>query len=326
MASVVAALAASELPIRLNARADMGSPPGLSTHLSWRTGDEALTGRTWMQAQQRAVDHAIVVSIDGLRPDAIKRWAGMLDQMGQEGVRAVFAETLARSLTLPSHASMLTGVGTKRHGMRFNSHRPGRGQVQFPTILRVARAARLHAAAFVGKRKLNHLVHRDGTRFTVGGPFCTQVNRYLLPYLSRPRRGVTFVHYADPDGAGHRDGWMTSGYERAVKRVDRCLSQVIEAVSAPGRERTLFLVTSDHGGHDRTHGSARTEDVRIPWIVWARGTLPLEIHRPVHTTDTAPTILRALGLPLPHDVEGQMVPEAVLKRLPRQLVSTLRPL
>lgn len=276
-------------------------------------GDQALAHLALRSDRGRVVDRVIIVSVDGLRPDAIGDETPTLVRLGQEGTRARRAETLARSLTLPSHASMLTGVGVDRHGMGHNSHRPTRGRIRFPSIFRVAAAAGLPTAMFVGKRKLLHLVREgDVGTFEVGGIFCDRVNRRALPWLAEMQEGLALVHYPDPDGAGHRDGWMSSGYRRAARRVDRCLGEVLETLARSGpMERTLVIVTADHGGHLRTHGSARVTDTRIPWLAYGGPAEPLRLRRTVNTMDTAPTALRALGLPLPEGLAGQAVLEAV---------------
>src|SRR5947199_8963276 len=59
----------------------------------------------------RITDHVIVVSIDGLRPDAIDKFhARTLQRLMHEGRYSLHAQTIKLSLTLPSHTSVLTGV------------------------------------------------------------------------------------------------------------------------------------------------------------------------------------------------------------------------
>ena len=55
--------------------------------------------------------HVVVISIDGLRPDAIAAsGAANLQRMMREGAYSLQARTIMPSRTLPSHTSMLTGV------------------------------------------------------------------------------------------------------------------------------------------------------------------------------------------------------------------------
>jgi arylsulfatase A-like enzyme len=103
---------------------------------------------------------------------------------------------------------------------------------------------------------------------------------------------------------------------QAAHTADRCLGQVIDTLEQTGRlDRTLLLVTSDHGGHKRSHGTRMEADQRIPWYAWGAGVRRGRISRPVHTTDTAATVLAALGLALPDDAHGRPVIEAFARPL-----------
>ena len=278
-----------------------------------RPGDEALAGLRLRPAMQHAADRVIVVSVDGLRPDSLGD-RPTYQRLLAAGASAREGRTLERSLTLPSHASMVTGVGIERHGLGFNSHRRSRRiRSRFPSIFRIARAAGYPTAMFVGKHKLEHLTQdEDLDRFEVGGSFCPRVNARAIPWLARMRTGLAFVHYPDPDGAGHRDGWLSAGYERAVRRTDSCMAELLTTLAASGdMRRTLILITSDHGGHGRTHGSAQSEDTRIPWMAFGGAATRGELPQLVQTLDTAPTVLRALGLPIPRGIEGSVVAGAL---------------
>ena len=62
--------------------------------------------------------HVVVVSIDGLRPDAIETYgAATLQRLMREGSYTLSGSTIDPSKTLPSHTSMLTGQPPERHGV-----------------------------------------------------------------------------------------------------------------------------------------------------------------------------------------------------------------
>src|SRR5947207_6845800 len=69
--------------------------------------------------------NVLLVTIDTLRADALGSYGGpaatpALDRLARDGVRFDFAHAHA-VLTLPSHASILTGQYPFRHGIRDNS-------------------------------------------------------------------------------------------------------------------------------------------------------------------------------------------------------------
>jgi arylsulfatase A-like enzyme len=261
----------------------------------------------------RTADRVVVVSVDGLRPDAMGRGTPTLDRLLREGTYSTHAYTIHRSVTLPSHASMLTGVGIEKHGLGFNYLHPEQRRVAFPTVFHAADQAGLETSMFVAKQKLEQLIQgNEIRRWEVGGAFCGTINRDAVPHLGTVRDGVHFLHYADPDSAGHRDGWMSEPYFEAVRRADRCLAEIVRDLEDRGDlGRTLLLVTADHGGHGHTHGSSSREDRAIPWIAWGGPVSPARLERVVHTVDTAATVLAALGLSGPPGMEGQPVLESL---------------
>lgn len=262
-------------------------------------------------------DLVVLVSLDGLRPDAITPGMRALHKLQAQGASPSYARTIDKSATLPSHASMVSGVEPKAHGLDFNAYKPDRGVIERPTVFSVTHSAGLPTAMFVGKAKLKHLLGRPSdAEFKMGGMLCDKLLKSALPYLQQADRGLVFLHFADTDSAGHRQGWMTKEYLEAAHTADRCLGRVIDTLEAAGRmDRTLLLVTSDHGGHNRSHGTRLDVDQRIPWYAWGAGVRRGRFARAVHTTDTAATVLAALGLDLPAGIHGRPVSEAFTRAL-----------
>ena len=284
-----------------------------------RTVVAELTGRSEEEEQaepeprEAIADLVVLISVDGLRPDVIYPQAPTIHGLQLRGAAALHSRTISKSSTLPSHASMVSGVDFDQHGLTFNSYRPERGHIQYPTIFSEAQRAGLSTALFVGKRKLEHLLKPDLVEhFEVGGVFCNKVTNLAVPHLRKAEPGVVFVHFSDPDSAGHRYGWMSNKYKTAVHRADRCVRDVLRALEQRGNmERTLVLVTSDHGGHDHSHGTRRRLDRNIPWVLYGAGVkVKKRIRKTVYNTDTAATIFFALGIAPPDTIVGQPILEA----------------
>jgi arylsulfatase A-like enzyme len=269
----------------------------------------------------RVARHVVIVSIDGLRPDAIARFrAGTIQRLIREGSATLDARTILPSKTLPSHTSMLTGVPPDRHGITWNDDAVvGRGLVPVPTIFAVARARGLHTAAFFSKAKFRHLMvpgtldyaqaPRGWWKTWRAGRTVHDVRRYLE---GGARPHLLFVHLGEPDYAGHTFGWMSWVYGRAVRTADGALAGVLAAADAAyGRGGYTLLLTADHGGHRRTHGSADSLDVTIPWAAWGAGVAPgAALGSGIRTMDTAATALWLLGVDRPADWVGRPVDRA----------------
>lgn len=270
----------------------------------------------------RAVtQHLLVISIDGLRPDAIEaHGATTLQRLMREGSHTLEARTILPSRTLPSHVSMLTGVPPETHGISWNDDRIDReGYVREATVFELASQSGYSTAAFVSKSKLRHL-QKPGTLDYAAAPrgngtrTAAEVADAVSDYLKHRRPNLLFVHIAEPDFAGHTVGWMGRVYGWAVRRADAAVARIlVEADAAFGPGNYTVIVTSDHGGHGRGHGSDDPRDVLIPWIAWGRGVAQGEVlPAGIRTTDTAATILRLLGVDVPSGWEGTAV-EAALR-------------
>lgn len=265
--------------------------------------------------QTELPDHVIVISIDGLRPDAIESaGAETLRQMMRTGAYSLQARTILPSKTLPSHTSMVTGVGPDQHGITWNDDRIAQyGRVRVPTMFELAHAQGLQTAAFFGKAKLGHLI-RPGTLDRASVPrgyeirLAPRIAQDVVQYLKFREPELLFVHIPDPDLAGHAAGWMTAPYRLAVRRADAAVGHIWAAAVQAFGDDVVILVTADHGGHGRGHGEADTPtDRTIPWIAWGRGVADGRIAAEIDTYDTAATALWLLGVPRPDGWDGEPV-------------------
>jgi len=97
-------------------------------------------------------------------------------------------------------------------------------------------------------------------------------------------------------------------YDATIRFADEGVGSLLDGLERLGlSERTVVVVTSDHGKEFGEHGavnhghSLHTELLRVPLIVQVPGLAPARIERPVMLVDLVPTLLDALDLPLPAD-------------------------
>jgi arylsulfatase A-like enzyme len=255
------------------------------------------------------INHVLIISEDGLRQDAVEKmhlhWHELLRK---HGVWAAHAKTIRDASTLPAHASMLSGVPPKLHGLTWNTWRPHSGYIKSPTIFTDAREHGLTTAFFTGKTKLRHIVPPG----TVGvyerpGYYCKKVAEEAATYLTTEKPALAFVHFSDPDELGHRNGWMSKKQLSAIADSDKCLGILYEALEKSGLiEDTLIIVSADHGGHNHVHSGAKLIDRAIPWIACGPGVREdYVLEGDLSTMDTAATALYALGIPIRPEIEGK---------------------
>jgi arylsulfatase A-like enzyme len=268
---------------------------------------------TAVAATPRRAARVLIISEDGLRADAIGKMNLPFHQrLWQHGAYSWKARTIRTASTLPSHAAMLSGFDVKDHGLTWNNWKPARGYIQVPTIFEEAEHHGMKTAMFVGKFKLRHIA-RPGTVdvFERPGYYCKKVADEAAGYLAREGPQLAFVHFSNPDEAGHKAGWTSDSYAHAIQEDDRCLGVILTALDRAGlADDTLIIVSADHGGHGKSHTGALAVDREIPWIARGPGVRAgYRIRGPVSTLDTAATALDALGLPVPDEAHGHPLRE-----------------
>ena len=287
---------------------------------------------TLMFAAPRA-EHVFIVSIDGAKPSVVaESEMPTLKKMAAEGAVTWQASTIFPSKTLPSHTSMLTGVGPDKHQILWNDFSPIRGFVKVPTVFSLLRATDPQAITgmFVCKQKFRHLWLKDTLNiFDFGGPQTSapvagspEIESDKKPaqmeaknasaWIKENKPKLAFIHFADPDTAGHKSGWGSPEQKEALKVTDQALWQVWQSIREAGiAETSVILITADHGGHDKTHGLNIPDDMLIPWIAWGKGVKKATpLTAPVTTYDTAATALWLLDIPVPAEVDGKPVTSA----------------
>lgn len=259
----------------------------------------------------------VLCSIDGMRPDALRAvHAPVIHGLARDGAYTWAARTVMPSVTLPCHTSMLRGVDTPRHGITTNVFQPLARPV--PSLLDVAARAGKRVGFFYNWEQLRDLAEPGSLtvslfwKNSLSPEGDRDIAEQAAHYLTRADLDFLFVYFGWTDECGHQHGWMSPEYRAAIENADACLGHVLEAVQAAGRlPVTTTLVQSDHGGHGRSHGTDADEDMVIPWVLNGPGVRSgHELHTPVRIYDTAPTLARVLGLPLPREWDGAPVAEA----------------
>jgi len=63
--------------------------------------------------------------------------------------------------------------------------------------------------------------------------------------------------------------WGHEQYRTAIQRADQHLARILEALdhSQSLRDKTMVYITSDHGGHYRSHAYSRDESIVVPVFI-----------------------------------------------------------
>jgi predicted AlkP superfamily pyrophosphatase or phosphodiesterase len=255
---------------------------------------------------------AVLFLIDGMRPDGLRLAdTPFMDGVLSRGSYTFNASSVMPTTTLPCHTSIFFSVAPSVHGVLANAwegftnpapglfeviHQSGRAAASFynwEPLRDLSRPGSLAASCF-----LRDVPDDDGQTDR-------EISDAAAEWLAAHEWAFAFVYLHGTDKTGHRYGWMSENYLKAISNADRCVQHTARILP----EDTLVIITSDHGGHDNTHHSDLREDMTVPFMVYGPGVPkahPIAAH--VGIVDIAPTIARFLDLAAPQSWEGRAIP------------------
>ncbi len=256
----------------------------------------------------------LYISIDGVRPDAIEQaHTPTFDALMNEGSYSLAARSVMPSITLPCHMSIFHSVPPERHNVLTNVFTPMVRPV--PGLIEVLAQADKRAASFFSWEPLRDLSRPSSLSLSHFSAYENdpdysdlRVVNKALTHLEANEFDFTFLYLGTADEVGHLSGWMSQAYLKQVEHIDSLIGKVMETLPAGAR----VLIHSDHGGHERMHGTAKDEDMLIPWILWGEGVKQnQELKQDINLLDSAPTLCHLLGIPAAKLWEGRVIQEAL---------------
>ena len=121
-----------------------------------------------------------------------------------------------------------------------------------------------------------------------------------IEHLNKGYTDFAFLYLGYTDFAGHNYGWMSDGYIEAMKNSWENINRVIDSIP----DDFAVIITADHGGHDRTHGTEMPEDMLIPFVVLNKNINDINLDD-VNLKDIAPTVTRLMGIEPNEEWEGK---------------------
>ncbi|NJO16040.1 MAG: sulfatase-like hydrolase/transferase [Thioploca sp.] len=256
-------------------------------------------------AQAEMVEHVIIISFDGLRPDALTILGTnnlpAFYKVIQEGASTLNARSdYDKTETLPNHATMLTGQGVMGPNGHKHDMNTDTGQTlhsvkgsYVSSFFDVAHDYGLKTALLASKDKFAvysrsydetngalDLIDEDNGRDKIDIVALTEkvdsitLTNFISTINSSPPPHLTFLHFCGPDKTGHTStttGWdvtLGSAYMNTIKQMDDYLQQVLDNVPP----KTVVIVTADHGGGETSSNRHDIPDkivnYTIPFLVW----------------------------------------------------------
>lgn len=235
------------------------------------------------------IETVLVVSIDALHPAALsQRTSPNLDRLMQSGRYTLNGHSVTPPQTLIAHTAMMTGLTPEQSGKQDNDWKPGQPQVARETVFDLAKQRGFHTAYFYAKPKLGYLINAAVDEHALARD--DGIDR-ARTFLGKADRRFVFLHISGLEDEGADAGWLSDDYLDELNYIDMMLAPLLDEVAKRGRY--LVLVTSDHAGHERQHGTLHPDDFKLPLIMAAsHDLLPLapavfhitELKRLLHST------------------------------------------
>lgn len=249
----------------------------------------------------------ILILIDGMRPDGLKKCGNdYLQELIKNSTYTFDAKTVFPSITLPCHLSLFHSIPPERHGTLANNYvepvRPVLGLFEklknygkksalfsgWEKMRDVCRPGSLDAFIF-----LNQLAYEHVDKILTD----TAIN-----YIDGTKPDFVFLYLGETDDKGGHDcGWMSKTYLEYINFAIDNAKRIIERF---GKEYTV-IVTADHGGHDRRHGTDAAEDMTIPMFFRGEDFACGKEISGASILDIAPTIASVMGIGSEREWEGK---------------------
>ncbi len=249
----------------------------------------------------------ILISIDGMRPDGLKSCGNTyLSELENICSYTYNAHSMNPSVTFPCHFSMTHSVTPQRHGILTNSYVP---QVRPVTgIFEKINAVGGVCAMFYGWEPLRDIALPGSLKFS------TYINAYTHEscdtvltneaekLIIQHKPDFVFLYMVETDEkGGHDNGWMSKEY---LRRISIAIDNVKRIIEKFGDEYSIVIM-SDHGGHDRSHGTGLPEDMTIPLFFYGPNFTSGENIENASLLDIAPTIADIMNIGRETDWEGR---------------------
>jgi predicted AlkP superfamily pyrophosphatase or phosphodiesterase len=272
-----------------------------------------VTGTCYAQ-QFTQVKHVVVIGVDGMSPDGIRKASTPhIDALIKNGAHTFKAQAVMPSVSSPNWASMIMGASPAEHEITSNdwertdikdkTYCGGKKGEAFPTIFKVIRDSNPEAdiACFHDWDGFGRLVEPGVATLMADTRGEDRTAREAATYLAANKPKFTFIHLDHVDHAGHEYGHGSKEYYASVEKADNLIGELLNSLKKANiLNQTLVLVTADHGGKGKGHGGDTPEERDIPWLISGPGVKKgSTITEPVNTYDTAATVAYIFGSKIP---------------------------
>ena len=218
----------------------------------------------------------LFIGVDGVRGDALQEApTPNIDLLNQNAIYSFDALNTGITVSGPGWSNIFTGVLDNKHKVVDNAFKNNNLHVHldFLSIIK-NKYPKFQTASFYTWLPIGIILNRSDIRmeweYSMNGD--AQIHRFVCDYIKNEKADATIVYYADPDIAGHNNGFTNDNpsYYKELIQFDRYVGDLLDAInnrSNRANEEWLIVSTSDHGGFNTSHGGERLSERNIFVIV-----------------------------------------------------------
>lgn len=280
-----------------------------------------------MQGKSIKNKHVILIGLDGWGAYSVPKAQNMpnIRHMIDHGACTLKKRSVLESSSAINWASMFNGACTEQHGYtQWGSRTPEipsaitNSHGIFPTIYSILREQHPEA-------KTACMMEWDGIKYLVDTLTIDHVVvaadyeqdpdhlcRLAEEYIKTEKPTFAAICFDQIDHVGHKEGHDTPAYYESIAQIDRMVGRIVQATKDAGiYDRTVFIVTADHGGKDHGHGGKSLLEMETPFVICGKGIRQgYEITDVMMQFDVAATIAEIFHLKRPQAWRGQPITSA----------------
>jgi predicted AlkP superfamily pyrophosphatase or phosphodiesterase len=218
----------------------------------------------WAASLQAApLNNVMIISIDALHPAALNETTTpVIYKEMRAGAYTLNGFSTNPPKTLVSHTAMFTGMGPDESGKSDNQWQPGEPTIARQTIFNSAKRNGFLTGYLYSKQRLGYLVNEAVDVYRWSREDAIDLAE---AFVGKPGRHFVFLHVSGLDFVGPEYGWLSPEYIEELSYIDEYLTPLIRLVKE--QKNYVIIITSDHGGHDKIHGSQHPDDFRLPFVI-----------------------------------------------------------
>ncbi len=265
--------------------------------------------------------HVILIGLDGVSSYGFQKAATpRMNEMAQNGALSINARCILESSSSQNWMTMLSGAIPNQHGVTSNDWEPQKHAIEpilknkagfFPSVFDLIKTQKPEDKVYLfyewgGLARMFDLNVPDKVERIENG---VQLLNKGIDSFFADKPEFLFVAVDEPDHVGHAAGHESQAYFDCITKYDSIIGRLVDRLKAEEMlDKTVLIVTADHGGIHKGHGGNTPNEMEIPILLYGgKVTKGKLIEHSNMIADIAPTVAGLLGVTMPDECVGKFI-------------------